>query len=120
VTDTIHLAIPAGARFRPVATLVLSGVGTRSELPYERVDDLQLAVLSALVAADGDTVSMTVTVDESRITVALGPLVDGSGSDNGLLLVLERLVDTVDAAAVDGQEWITLGLDTSPPSAASA
>ena len=111
MTDTINLTIPSGARFRPVVTLVLSGIGTRMGLPYEQVDDLQLAVLSVLVAIDGETLTVTAKVDEQRLAVTVGPLVAGSSSDNGLLLVLERLVDRVDATAAEGQEWLTLGLD---------
>ena len=112
VTDTIQLTIPASPRFRPVATLVLSGLGTRLELPYERVDDLQLAVLSVLDASDGDAVTMKSDVDDGRVAVILGPLAQGSGSDNGLLLVLDRLVDSVVAAVAGGQEWLTLVLET--------
>ena len=40
VTDMISLTIPTATRFRGVATLVLGGIGSRLDLPYERVDDL--------------------------------------------------------------------------------
>ena len=53
VSDRIVLTVPAGARFRSVATLVLGGIGGRADLPYERMDDLQLAVLSILDSTDG-------------------------------------------------------------------
>ena len=111
MTDDIILTIPASARYRPVATLVLGGVGSRLELPYERIDDLQLAVLSALVAAEGDLVTMEVEAGEKGLAVSVGPLVDGSGGDDALRLVLDRLVDSVEATARDGGEWLTLRMD---------
>jgi hypothetical protein len=110
MTDTILLSIPANERFRDVATMVLGGVGTRLDLSYERMDDLQLAVSSALVAARGETVTMEVEADETRVAVAVGPLVSGSGSDRGLLLVLERLVDSVTTTERDGGDWLVLEL----------
>ena len=56
--DRVVLTIPAEPRFRSVATLVVGGIGSRADLPYERADDLQLAVLSALdagIAAQSET-----------------------------------------------------------------
>ena len=66
VSDRIVLTVPAGARFRSVATLVLGGIGGRADLPYERMDDLQLAVLSILDSTDGDAVTLEVESDDER------------------------------------------------------
>ncbi len=110
VTDRIVLAIPTEARFRSVATLVLGGIGSRADLPYERMDDLQLAVLSALDAADQPEVTLEVDADENGVSLALGPVRDGSGDDEGLGLVLSRLVDDVTHERRDGAEWLSLRL----------
>ena len=110
VTDRIVLAIPTEARFRSVATLVLGGIGSRADLPYERMDDLQLAVLSALDAADQSEVTLEVDADENGVSLALGPVRDGSGDDEGLGLVLSRLVDDVTHERRDGAEWLSLRL----------
>jgi anti-sigma regulatory factor (Ser/Thr protein kinase) len=110
VTDRIVLAIPTEARFRSVATLVLGGIGSRADLPYERMDDLQLAVLSALDAADQAEVTLEVDADEKGVSLALGPVRDGSGDDDGLGLVLSRLVDDVTHERRDGAEWLSLRL----------
>jgi len=110
VTDRIVLAIPTEARFRSVATLVLGGIGSRADLPYERMDDLQLAVLSALDAADQSEVTLEVDADENGVSLALGPVRDGSGDDQGLSLVLSRLVDDVTHERRDGAEWLSLRL----------
>jgi hypothetical protein len=110
VTDRIVLALPTEARFRSVATLVLGGIGSRADLPYERMDDLQLAVLSALGAADQAEVTLEVDADESGVSLTLGPVRDGSGDDQGLGLVLSRLVDDVTHERRDGAEWLSLRL----------
>jgi len=111
MTDTILLTIPAAARFRGVATLVLGGIGSRLDLPYERMDDLQLALLSALDACDGDG-SLTVEIEaaEDDVAIRVGPLEDGSSSDPSLLRVLDKLVDSVEPVRRDDREWVTLRL----------
>ncbi|HET7744811.1 MAG TPA: hypothetical protein VFK76_08725 [Gaiellaceae bacterium] len=114
MTDSIRLTIPANERFRDVATMVLGGVGTRLDLSYERMDDLQLAASSALVAASGEIVTMEVEVSEASVSVGIGPLVSGSSTDRGLLLVLERLVDSVTTTERDGGEWLVLELVRAP------
>ncbi len=117
MSDRIVLTIPTGERFRAVATLVLGGVGSRADLPYERMDDFQLAVLSALEAADGDSVTLEVDADGDRVRVAVGPVRSGSAADQGLGLVLSRLVDEVAHEHRDGDEWLCLGLAGSPATA---
>lgn len=114
MSDSIRLSIPANERFRDVATMVLGGVGTRLDLSYERMDDLQLAVSSALVAASAELVTMEVDAGEESLSVAVGPLVAGSRSDRGLMLVLERLVDSVVTAEREDGEWIVLELVRAP------
>ncbi len=106
--DRIVLTIPADVRFRSVATLVLGGIGSRADLPFERTDDLQLAVLSALDASSGGDVTVEVETREGRLVVAVGPVRDGSGEDAGLVRVLSRLVDEVAQERRDGAEWLTL------------
>ena len=106
--DRIVLTIPTDARFRNVATLVLGGIGSRADLPFERTDDLQLAVLSALDASSGGDVTVEVETQEGRLAVAVGPVRDGSGEDAGLVRVLSRLVDEVAQERRDGAEWLTL------------
>jgi hypothetical protein len=108
--DRIVLTIPSDARFRSVATLVLGGIGSRADLPFERTDDLQLAVLSALDASSGGDVTVEVHTQEGRLAVAVGPVRDGSGEDAGLVRVLSRLVDEVAHERRDGAEWLTLAV----------
>ena len=110
VSDRIVLRMPTETRFRSVATLVLGGIGSRLELPYERTDDLQLAVLSALDASDDAIVTLEVDADEGGLRLALGPVRGGSSEDDGLIRVLSHLVDDVAHESRDGSEWLTLGI----------
>ena len=110
VSDRIVLRMPTETRFRSVATLVLGGIGSRLELPYERTDDLQLAVLSALDASEDAIVTLEVDADEGGLRLALGPVRGGSSEDDGLIRVLSHLVDDVDHESRDGSEWLTLGI----------
>jgi hypothetical protein len=116
MTDRIVLTIPTEDRFRVIATLVLGGVGSRADISYERMDDIQLALLSALETTQSDTVTIEVEHDEDGIWLALGPVRSGSSEDAGLGLVLSRLVDEYAHEHRDGSEWLTLRL-AAPPAA---
>jgi hypothetical protein len=118
VTDRIVLTMPTDARLRSVATLVLGGVGSRLDLPFEQTDDLQLAVLSAFEATDGRDVTFEVDADPNGLSLSIGPVRAGSGEDEALLRVLSRLVDGVESHRRAGAEWLTLRLTkTASPAA---
>ena len=108
VDDTIVLTIPTSPAYRGVASLVLGGVGTRLDLPFERVDDLQLAVLSMLDAATCDEAAVEIHADGNRVSVSVGPLRAGVENDDGLALVLTRLTDGLDASTRDQASWLTV------------
>lgn len=110
VSDRIVLTMPTDVRLRSVATLVLGGLGSRLELPFERTDDLQLAVLSTLDATDGGDVTLEVEADEGGLRLAVGPVRAGSGEDDALMRVVTRLVDEVGHERRDGDEWLILRL----------
>jgi hypothetical protein len=110
LSDRILLTIPTDAGFRSVATLVLGGLGSRADLSYERMDDLQLAVLSALEATNGSSVTLDIHVDGDRIDVAIGPLALADDGEDGLDLVLTRLVEEVAHERREGAAWVVLTL----------
>ena len=110
MTDVVLLEIPTSPRLRGVATLVLGGMGSRMHLPYARVDDLQLAALSVLSAATEETVTLELSAEDASLSVGIGPLASGTGADDGLRRVLERLVDGVEPTERDGREWLMLRL----------
>jgi hypothetical protein len=109
VSDRIVLTVPP-APVPQRRDLVLGGIGGRADLPYERMDDLQLAVLSILDSSDGEAVTLEVESDDGGLAIAIGPVRDGSSNDDGLRLVLSRLVDGVAHEHRDGAEWITFGV----------
>jgi anti-sigma regulatory factor (Ser/Thr protein kinase) len=110
MSDHISLTIPAASRYRGVATLVLGGIGSRLDLPYERVDDLQLAVVSLLEASEGDAVTVEVESKDEAVRVSVGPLTEGSASDAALARVLTPLVDSVEPVTREQGTWLTLSL----------
>lgn len=110
MTESFVLTIPSSTRFQGVATLVLGGIGSRLDLPYERMDDLQLAVLSLLSAGNDDHISVEVEAETEAMSVSVGPLFAGSASDERLARVLRRLADSVEPLQRDGKEWLTLRL----------
>ena len=123
VNETIVLRIPTDSAYRGVASLVLGGLGSRLDLPYERMDDLQLAVLSMLDASRDDDASVEIHAEDDHVAVSVGPLHDEAAADDGLELVLTRLTDRVEAARRDDASWITVFMlraeavaSTSPPS----
>jgi hypothetical protein len=110
VSDRIVLTVPADERFRGIATLVLGGLGSRLDLSYERMEDLQLAVLSVLGAAVDGSVTLDVEADGRDLRLDIGPVRAGSGADDGLRLVLSRLVDEVQHENRANGEWLMLRL----------
>jgi hypothetical protein len=110
VSDRIVLTIPTDARVRSVATLVVGGIGSRADLAYERMDDLQLAVMSVLDAAHGDTATIEVDADGGTLRLAHGRLRDGTANDAGLARVIAPLVDEVGYESRDDTEWVTLAV----------
>jgi hypothetical protein len=106
MADVIELVLPS-RRFEGVVQLVLGGVGTRYELPYDTVDELQLAVAAVLPSArDEKTIVEIETTDP--MTVSIGPVTAGTGGDAALLRVLDRLVDRVVAVERGDEEWLAL------------
>lgn len=110
MSDRISLTIPAQTGYTGVAALVLGGIGSRLDLPYERMDDLQLAVLSVLESVGDDEITVEVDAAVERMAISVGPLVAGSGSDPSLARVLHPLVDSVESVQRDGREWLELRL----------
>jgi hypothetical protein len=103
----VSVTLP-GERYMGVARLVTAGIGARLDLPFEAVDDLQLAVELVLAAAfdeQGNPATIAFTSDDSALTIAVSPLEGailgttraGYDAERRVRLrdLLERLVDTV-------------------------
>ena len=110
MNDRIILTMPTASSYRGIATLVLGGIGSRLDLPYERVDDLQLAVLSVLEISGDGTVTLEADAAADSLVVSLGPLADEAGADEALSRVLHPLVDSFDSAERTDGHWLSLRL----------
>ena len=110
MTDRITLTIPTASSFRGIATLVLGGIGSRLDLPYERVDDLQLAVLSVLEISGDGAVTLEAETAPDALVVNVGPLAQEAGSDEALARVLHPLVDSFEATKRADGHWLSLHL----------
>ena len=104
--DSIELTLPASREWHSVARLVLGGVGDRLNLPFEDLDDLQLAVERLLVeAASQETVRLRIEVVDQGVRVGVGPLAeraladalqgpDGAPGELTLRRILQTVVDS--------------------------
>src|ERR687890_2456320 len=80
--DSIELTLPAGREWHAVARLVLGGIADRMNLPFEDLDDLQLAVERLLVeAASQQTVRLRIDVVDQGVRVGVGPLAERALAD---------------------------------------
>lgn len=114
--DEITLTIPRDRSLYPVASLVLGGVGIRLNLTIEHLEDLQLALETALDRVSADPVTVTLRVTDGEIEALVGPMSDGvraelavdGGEAVGLRRILDALVDQVELEKADGGDWLRL------------
>jgi anti-sigma regulatory factor (Ser/Thr protein kinase) len=121
MSEVITLTLPQDRRFATVARIVVGGVAARLDLPYEALDDLQLAVESVLaeeglLSPNGGEVTLEIAIDSGGLDVAIGP-VDAAGGPQklaadesalGLRTVLAAVVDDVRLDQRDGSTWVVL------------
>lgn len=106
--DRITLSVPAEPDFHGTLRLVVGGIGARSQLPYDQVNELQLAVES-LVAhrrVQGRSTIVEAGVDGESVSILLGPF--EPEDDTSGLRVVERLVSRVAVVDRDGGQWLEL------------
>jgi hypothetical protein len=107
--DHISLRVPADPAFHGTLRLVVGGVGSRLRLPYEQVNELQLAVETLVTnrAAAGAELVLEMELDGAAAALLVGPF--APAADAGGQRVLERLVRTARVVdREDGCEWVEL------------
>jgi hypothetical protein len=109
--------VPNERPFFGVARLLVGGLGARLELPYEQLDDLQLAVESILLNGQpaGDRISLEASIEEQRVTIWIGPLrppgASAQAQEDGAInldWLLATLVDHVEPVERTGEPWLRL------------
>jgi hypothetical protein len=113
--DKIRVSVPPDPSFRPVLRLVLGGIGGRSLLSYDQVDELQLA-LNALFARRrvlGAAAVVEAEVEGGSVVALIGPFT--ADADAVARHVLESLVDGVRIVTRDGAEWVELRVNGRGP-----
>jgi hypothetical protein len=127
VIDQVRLTLPAEEDFRPIAHLVVGGLGVRLDLTFEELDDLQVA-LEALLGCRDDEGAIVVTVDagDGTVRASVGPFgasaldaLERSDSPLGLHRVLETVCDTFEIDERDGGSWVELTKKTTAPTGAA-
>jgi hypothetical protein len=116
LTDEIRLVLPAQEDFRPVAHLVVGGLGARLELTYEQLEDLQVGVEALLGCRDDDdNLSVVIEVEPEAVRAIVGPFtrealaeLELDGSELGLKRVLDTVTDGVEVEERDGSAWVAL------------
>jgi anti-sigma regulatory factor (Ser/Thr protein kinase) len=112
----ITLTLPCERRFFQTARLVVAGLATRLGLPYEQMDDLQLAVETVLGkhVDSGVIATIELAIEQDAVRIRVGPvghsLADEDASDDGLdtRRLLNALVERVDVVESEGREWLRL------------
>ena len=77
MSDAVRLTVPYERPYYGIVRLVVGGLAARLDLPYEHVEDVQLA-LETLLGDDGyaaaETVTVEVSVREEGLEILVGPL----------------------------------------------
>ena len=122
MADAVTLTVPYARRYYGVVRLVMGGLAARLDLPYEQLEDVQLALESLLTNdayAAGDAVTVEVAATDAGLEVTVGPL-DGRAlepdlhrdADEGPGVNLHRLLTTLmgglDVDRRDGADWLRM------------
>ena len=110
MTDTILLTVPSGLRGAGVIALVLGGLGSRLDLPVDRIDELALASATLAPSVQAEALELEADVLDDRLVVRIGPLEDGTAADASLRRVVDALVDNVAGIRRGDHEWLELEL----------
>jgi hypothetical protein len=114
-SEALVLTLHNERQFYGLIRLLVSGLASQFDLPYEQMDGLQLAVETVLArdSHQGDEVTLRIEPGEQHIGVWLRPVdehePDEAQSDQiGLDRLLAKLVDLVEVVSVDGERWLYL------------
>jgi hypothetical protein len=93
MSDVVSLTVPAEPDWNGVVELVLAGLGARLDLPYDRIDELQLAARTVLSDAAGPEVRLDASAGAESLELRIGPLQAETADEPGRRRVLDTLAD---------------------------
>ncbi len=121
MSEAITLTVPYERPYQGVVRLVLGGLAARLDLPYETLEDVQLAVETILANeayAAGEQVNVELELDGTTLAIAVGPLetdalsadLDTTGDPRGVSLgrLLAATMGGHEIEARDGHGWLRL------------
>ena len=108
--EHVVVTVPAARTFRGVLRLVVGGIGSRCGLPFDDVDELQLAVAAILDSheAAGKTVELDAAIGVEELVVAIGPFL--ATDDTAGQRVTRVLVDRVRTIDRGERTWVELAV----------
>lgn len=113
-SDEIRLVIPAQEDFRPIAHLVAGGLGSRLDVTFDDLEDLQVAVETVLALRDDDgELTVVLSTEDGVLRASLGPfaadaLQESDGDSLGLERVLETVCDSHEVELREDGAWVEL------------
>jgi hypothetical protein len=116
VSDEITLTIPSDRDFYGIAELVLTGVASRRNATFERLEDLRIALDSLLARREvGDEVTLTLHIAAGELRTRVGPFRpavrddlarEPGASDVGLRRILEAVADRFELSETPEGHWV--------------
>jgi hypothetical protein len=106
--DRIVLSVPPGPEFHGALRLVVGGIGARSQLGYEQVNELQLAVETVVAQRRpaGSALVVRADVDDRSVSLLVGPF--EPEDDPPGFHVAERLVGSFHVVTLEDGQWLEL------------
>ena len=106
--DRISLSVPPTPEFHGTLRLVVGGIGARSQLGYEQVNELQLAVEGVVAhrRPSRSAIVVQAEVDDRSVSILVGPF--EPEDDPAGIRVTERLVGSVRVISLEDGEWLEL------------
>jgi anti-sigma regulatory factor (Ser/Thr protein kinase) len=125
MTDAVSLTVPYARPYYAVVRLVVGGLAARLNLPYEQLEDVQIALESVLTNeayAAGDDVTVDVRRADAAVEVVIGPLdaralgsdLDRELDERGgvdLRRLLTTLMGRFEVDDRDGAYWLRMTKD---------
>jgi len=123
--EEVRIVIPAEEDFRRLVHLVAGGLGSRLDVTYDDLEDIQVAVDAVLALRDDDgDLTVVFSAEPGIVRTEIGPfeaeaLQAAEASDGGLDLqrVLETVCDTHEFESREDGAWVELTKRTARVSA---